>query len=186
MLNVSYLTRGPRTISPLQKRMGFTKLLLVSAGIGWTRKLVVRELVRTCTVPSHAMHLHAICRPTKSRKRLIDFHLVNCFLLQLCLCLRQCYCNWRLQIVGTMRHKIFVVHLLHLFSCLALVWYPSSPHTDVIVGRRRFALWFFRLSSALMVRSMLIPLFVWCITSARAPTKTKDNIVRAILAPANI
>ena len=76
-LNVSYLTRGPGTISPLQERMGFTTLLLVSAGIGCTRNLVVREVVRTCTVSSHDMHLHAICPPTKSRKKLIDFHLVN-------------------------------------------------------------------------------------------------------------
>ena len=75
--NVSYLTRGTRTIPALQKRMGFTQLLLVSAGIGCTRKLVVREVVRTCTVSSHDMHLHAICPPTKSRKKLIDFHLVN-------------------------------------------------------------------------------------------------------------
>ena len=81
-LNVSYLTRGPRTIPPLQKRMGFTKLLLISAGIGCTRKLVVREVVRTCTLSSHDMHLHAIFPPTKSRKKQIDFHLVNRFLLQ--------------------------------------------------------------------------------------------------------
>ena len=136
-LNVSYLTRGPGTISPLQERMGFTKLLLVSAGIGCTRILVVREVVRTCTLPSRDMHLHAICRPTKSRKKLIDFHLVNCFLLRyVCVCGHATVTRgYKLLARCSTRYLVYVCYIY--CSSLAFTAYLSSPHTEIFVGKRR-------------------------------------------------